>query len=157
MGIAANSPVSQAMSLSPRSACVADVLNASTFTMWVSCGHGRCSVGWAVLRARADFVLSARCLTHSGSWAVTGLQNAAKRCGIKITSVFRVHATKRHLLRAFERKKNRKTRKEVREAEEGSFFYITSHPENMSVCFTWLFILHYDIWHIRKHERHLQA
>lgn len=62
-------------------------------------------MGWAVLRARADFVLSARCLTHSRSWAVTGLQNAAKWCGIKITSVFHVHATKRHLLKALERKK----------------------------------------------------
>lgn len=150
--------MSQAMSLSPWSACVADVLNASTFTMWVSCGRGRRSVGWAVLTARADFVLSAPCLTHRGSWAVTGLWNGAKWYSIKTALVFHAHATKNDLLQALERKKKKKkSRKEVREVAEGSFFYITSHLENMSACFTWLFILHYDIWHIRKHERHLWA
>lgn len=76
--------MSHPMSLCLWSACMADVLNVSTFTMLVSCGHGRWSVGWAVLRARADFVLSAQYLAQWGSWAVTGLQNSAKSYSINI-------------------------------------------------------------------------
>lgn len=76
--------MSHPMSLCLWSACMADVLNVSTFTMLVSCGQGRWSVGWAVLRARADFVLSAQYLAQWGSWAVSGLQNAAKSYSINI-------------------------------------------------------------------------
>lgn len=81
--------------------------------------------------------------TMSYSQGVLSCDWAPKQYSIKITLVFHAHATKKHLLQALERKKN--TRKEVREMAESSFFHITSHPENMSVCFPWLFILHYDI------------
>lgn len=40
-----------------------------------------------------------------GSWAVSGLQNAAKRYRIKITLMFHAHAMKKYLLKALEREK----------------------------------------------------
>lgn len=59
--------------------------------MLVSCGHGRWSVGWAVLRARADFVMPVQYLAQWGSWAVTGLQNAAKCYSINM--LFHAHSS----------------------------------------------------------------
>lgn len=95
--------MSQPVSLSPWSASMADVLNASTFTALVFCGHRRRSVGRTVLRSRTDIVRSAQYLAQWESWAVSGLQNAAKWYSIK-TLVFRAHTTKKHLWQAWGKK-----------------------------------------------------
>lgn len=61
---------------------------------------------------------------------MTGLQNAAKQYSIKIILVFHAHATKTHLLKALERKKN----KEGGKGSSRRLFFLHHKPPKENVC-----------------------